>query len=143
VPRYAARELQQREKIGVGADLGTVQMPRQQLRGREPCRSMARARQFDFFSAQRCTILNMRKVTVPLRTKQRNTQVPVFVEKDENGFYVVGCPLFEGCYSQGKTLDEALRNIREVIRLVAEERRNRDILRTYHPKEVSLHTITL
>ena len=80
---------------------------------------------------------------MPLRTKQRNTQVPVFVEKDEDGFYVVECPLFEGCYSQGKTLDEALRNIREVIRLVAEERRNRDILRTYHPKEVSLHTITL
>ena len=80
---------------------------------------------------------------MPLRTKQRNTQVPVFVEKDEDGFYVVGCPLFEGCYSQGKMLDEALRNIREVIRLVAEERRNRDILRTYHPKEVSLHTITL
>ena len=80
---------------------------------------------------------------MPLRTKQRNTQVPVFVEKDEDGFYVVECPLFEGCYSQGKTLDEALRNIREVIRLVTEERRNRDILRTYHPKEVSLHTITL
>ena len=69
--------------------------------------------------------------------------MPVFIEKDEDGFYVVECPLFEGCYSQGKTLDEALRNIREVIRLVAEERRNRDILRTYHPKEVSLHTITL
>jgi len=80
---------------------------------------------------------------VPLRTKQGNTQVPVFIEKDEDGFYVVECPLFEGCYSQGKTLDEALRNIREVIRLVAEERRNRDILRRYHPKEVSLHTITL
>lgn len=80
---------------------------------------------------------------MPLRTKQRNTQVPVFVEKDEDGFYVVECPLFEGCYSQGKTPDEALRNIREVIRLVTEERRNRDILRTYHPKEVSLHTITL
>ena len=85
----------------------------------------------------------MRKATAPLSRKQRNTQVPVFIEKDEDGFYVVECPLFEGCYSQGKTLDEALRNIREVIRLVAEERRNRDILRAYHPKEVSLHTITL
>ena len=53
------------------------------------------------------------------------------------------CPLFEGCYSQGKTLDEALRNIREVIRLIVEEKRNREILRMYHPKEVSLHTITL
>lgn len=85
----------------------------------------------------------MPMTTVPARRKRRDTQVPVFIERDEDGFYVVECPLFEGCYSQGKTLDEALRNIREVIRLVAEEKRNRDILRAYHPKEVSLHTITL
>lgn len=76
-------------------------------------------------------------------TKAPETQVPVIVEKDEDGFYVVECPLFEGCYSQGKTVDEALRNIREVIALIAEEKNNREILRTYHPKEISLHTITL
>jgi predicted RNase H-like HicB family nuclease len=85
----------------------------------------------------------MRKVTAPGKTKNRDRQLPVFIEKDEDGFYVVECPLFEGCYSQGKTVDEALRNIREVIRLVVEEKKNRDILRTYHPKELSLHTITL
>ena len=38
----------------------------------------------------------------------KNKQFSVFVEKDEDGFYVVECPLFRGCYSQGKTLDEAL-----------------------------------
>ncbi len=85
----------------------------------------------------------MRKGIAPPKTKHRNTQVPVFIEKDEDRFYVVECPLFEGCYSQGKTVDEALQNIREVIRLIIEEKKNRDILRTYHPKEVSLHTITL
>ena len=75
--------------------------------------------------------------------KQRNVQLPLFVEKDEDGFYVVECPLFEGCYSQGKTLDEALKNIREVFHLILEEKSNRDILKSYHPKEVSLHSITL
>jgi len=30
----------------------------------------------------------------------------------------VECPLFRGCYTQGKTLDEALKNIKEVIELV-------------------------
>ena len=85
----------------------------------------------------------MRKRLAPVRTKHRGTQVPVFIEKDEDGFYVVECPLFEGCYSQGKTVDEALRNIREVIELIAGEKKNQDILEAYHPEEISLHTITL
>jgi len=85
----------------------------------------------------------MRKPNGSKNTKQSGTQVPVFIEKDEDGFYVVECPVFEGCYSQGKTVDEALRNIREVIHLIVEEKKNRDILKTYHPKELSLHTITL
>ncbi len=71
------------------------------------------------------------------------TQLPLFVEKDEDGFYVVECPLFDGCYSQGKTLDEALKNIREVIELILEEKENREILHSYKPREISLHTITL
>ena len=75
--------------------------------------------------------------------KYRNSQLPLFVEKDEDGFYVVECPLFEGCYSQGKTLDEALKNIKEVIALILEEKKNREIINSYHPKELSLHTITL
>ena len=79
----------------------------------------------------------------PAKTKHRDTQVPVFIEKDEDGFYVAECPVFEGCYSQGKTIDGALRNIREVIHLIVEEKTNRDILKTYHPKELSLHTIIL
>jgi predicted RNase H-like HicB family nuclease len=86
---------------------------------------------------------NMRRPNGTAKPKHRGTQVPVFIEKDEDGFYVAECPLFEGCYSQGKTVDEALRNIREVIYLIVEEKRNRGILRTYHPRELSLHTITL
>lgn len=75
--------------------------------------------------------------------KDKQTQLPLFVEKDEDGFYVVECPLFKGCYSQGKTLDEALRNIREVIGLILEEKESRGVLDSYHPRELSLHTITI
>ena len=75
--------------------------------------------------------------------KYRGLQFPLFVEKDEDEFYVVECPLFEGCYSQGKTLDEALKNIREVIALILEEKKSQDVLKSYRPKELSLHTITL
>jgi len=56
-------------------------------------------------------------MTKAILAKIRNRQFPIIVEKDEDGFYVVECPLFKGCYSRGKTLDEALKNIREVIEL--------------------------
>ena len=75
--------------------------------------------------------------------RHSGTQLPLFVEKDEDGYYVVECPLFEGCYSQGKTLDHALKNIREVIELVLEEKENLKILHSYRQREISLHTITL
>lgn len=76
-------------------------------------------------------------------SKYRHNQLPLFVEKDEDGFYVVECPLFEGCYTQGKTMDEALQNIREVIALILQEKESRNILKSYQPRELSLHTITL
>ena len=75
--------------------------------------------------------------------RHSGAQLPLFIAKDEDGFYVVECPIFEGCYSQGKTLDHALKNIREVIELVLEEKENRKILHSYKPREISLHTITL
>lgn len=69
-------------------------------------------------------------------------QLPVVIEKDEDGFYVVECTVFSGCYTQGKTLDEALKNIREVIELCLEEKENREMLRSFHPQEISFHTLT-
>jgi len=78
-----------------------------------------------------------------LLAKIKNQSFPVIVEKDEDGFYVVECPLFKGCYTQGKSLDETLKNIREVIEICLEEKENQEILKTYKPKELSLHTIKL
>ncbi|MBU2109556.1 type II toxin-antitoxin system HicB family antitoxin [Patescibacteria group bacterium] len=69
--------------------------------------------------------------------------LPLLVEKGEDGFYVAECPLFEGCYTQGKTIDEALKNIKEVIELILQERETKQILRNYKPTEISLHTITV
>lgn len=83
----------------------------------------------------------MSKITEKQVRKRK--QIPLYVEKDEDNVYVVECPLFDGCYAQGKTLDEALKNIREVIDLVLEEKTNRVILNSYNPREFSLHTITV
>ena len=51
----------------------------------------------------------------------KKVHLPVLVEKDEDGFFVVECPLLHGCYTQGRNLDEALRNIHEVIEMCIEE----------------------
>jgi antitoxin HicB len=46
----------------------------------------------------------------------------VFLERDEDyDGYVVVCPSLQGCYSQGKTVEEAIANIREAIELCLEE----------------------
>ncbi|MDP3726413.1 MAG: type II toxin-antitoxin system HicB family antitoxin [bacterium] len=76
-------------------------------------------------------------------TKIRNKQFPVMVERDEDGFYIIECPLLRGCFTQGKTLDEALKNIREVIELCLEEKENQKIAQSYNPKELSFHTVTI
>ena len=50
----------------------------------------------------------------------------VFLERDEAyGGYVVRCPSIQGCYSQGKTVEEALTNIREAIELCFEDMESR------------------
>jgi predicted RNase H-like HicB family nuclease len=43
--------------------------------------------------------------------------VKVILEKGEDGYYAVHCPSLKSCWSQGKTREEALANIREAIKL--------------------------
>lgn len=78
-----------------------------------------------------------------MQKRRKKYQLPLFIEKDASDFYVVECPLFEGCYTQGKTLDQALKNIREVIALILEEKENRITLKAHQPKELSVHTIAV
>ncbi len=44
----------------------------------------------------------------------------VLIEKDEDGYYVAEVPDLKGCYTQGKTVEEVLKNIKEVIGLCLE-----------------------
>lgn len=45
----------------------------------------------------------------------------VVIERDEDGFYVGGAPQLWACYSQGRTLDELMENVREAILLCLED----------------------
>jgi predicted RNase H-like HicB family nuclease len=73
---------------------------------------------------------------------KKEIQLPLIIEKDEDNFYVVECPVFSGCYTQGRTIDEALKNIKEVIDLCLEEKENQQALKNFHPQEISFHTLT-
>ncbi|GAB4495008.1 MAG: type II toxin-antitoxin system HicB family antitoxin [Anaerolineales bacterium] len=46
-----------------------------------------------------------------------NREFYVVIERDEDGFFVGEVPALRACYAQGKTLDDLLTNIREVIEL--------------------------
>jgi predicted RNase H-like HicB family nuclease len=45
----------------------------------------------------------------------------VVIERDEDGYYVGEVPQLRACYSQGRTLDELMTNIKEAIELCLEE----------------------
>jgi predicted RNase H-like HicB family nuclease len=44
----------------------------------------------------------------------------IVLEHGEDGYFVAHCPSLKSCWSQGKTRDEALKNIREAIDLYLE-----------------------
>lgn len=48
-------------------------------------------------------------------------QFPVDVEIDEDGVFVVSCPTFKACHADGKTIDDALGNLKEVVEMCLEE----------------------
>ena len=50
----------------------------------------------------------------------------VLIEKDEDGFFVGEVPSLKACYAQGKTLDELLQNMREVIALCLEDQNEKE-----------------
>lgn len=51
------------------------------------------------------------------KIKTTTYKFPVIIEKDEDGFFVADCPDLQGCHTQGKTIEEAITNIRDAIKL--------------------------
>ena len=47
-------------------------------------------------------------------------KVSVVIEKDRDGYFAY-CPELQGCYSQGKTYEEVLENIKDAIKLHIED----------------------
>ena len=67
-----------------------------------------------------------------------NQDFYVVIERDEDGFYVGEALGLEGCYSQGRTIDELLTNIREAILLCLEEEGSKTL-----PEFVGVQRVTV
>jgi predicted RNase H-like HicB family nuclease len=75
--------------------------------------------------------------------KNDKKQFPVVIEQDEDGVYIAECPVFKGCYTQGDTIDEAMKNIREVIEMCLEEEKCKNEIDCYKPINFSFASITI
>jgi predicted RNase H-like HicB family nuclease len=58
--------------------------------------------------------------------------------RDEDGMVIAECPAIPGCVSQGKTEDEAERNIREAIQACLEVRAEKGMPLTVSTRQVEV-----
>ena len=68
----------------------------------------------------------------------------VLIEQDEDGYYVADVPALQGCHTQGKTFEEALTNIREVIQMCLDElRREGKPVEPRYPEIIGIETVEI
>jgi predicted RNase H-like HicB family nuclease len=65
-------------------------------------------------------------------------QFNIVLDRDEDGVWVIECPSIPGCVSQGKTKQEALKNIKEAIQLCLEVRAERGLPLTIETKQIEV-----
>jgi predicted RNase H-like HicB family nuclease len=65
-------------------------------------------------------------------------KLSVTMDRDEDGVWVVECPAIPGCVSQGKTKDEAVKNVEEAIALCLEVRAERGLPLTVETRQVEV-----
>jgi predicted RNase H-like HicB family nuclease len=65
-------------------------------------------------------------------------KLSVTIDRDEDGVWVVECPSIPGCVSQGKTKQQALKNIEEAIALCLEVRAERGLPLTVETRQVEV-----
>ena len=80
------------------------------------------------------------KMFAPRRKIRRNRPMKflVTIDRDEDGAWVVECPSIPGCVSQGKTKNEALKNIKEAIAGCLEVRAEKGMPLTVETSQVEI-----
>jgi predicted RNase H-like HicB family nuclease len=62
----------------------------------------------------------------------------VTLERDEDGVWIAECPAIPGCVSQGQTRDEAMKNVRDAIKLCLEVRAEQGLPLTVETRQVEV-----
>ena len=62
----------------------------------------------------------------------------VIIDRDEDGYWVVVCPSIPGCFSQGDTKEEAIKNIKNAIKICLEVRADRGMPLTVETSQVEV-----
>ena len=64
----------------------------------------------------------------------------VIIEEDKQGFFA-SCPELQGCYTQGKSYEETMENIRDAIKLHVKDRLADKSERFERIKSITLSTV--
>jgi predicted RNase H-like HicB family nuclease len=67
-------------------------------------------------------------------------QYTIVIRKAPDGFYIASCPLIPEAHAQGKSYEECLENIQEVLELCVEYRKEHG---EEIPDEVGMNRVTL
>lgn len=70
----------------------------------------------------------------------KTAQLTVYIEQDEDGIFIGSIPSIPSCYAQGKTQEEMLENLAEVVKLCL---RNFDKREIEHNRFVGIQNIEL
>lgn len=76
------------------------------------------------------------------RITRKNTNLPVIIEKDKYGFFAY-CPALAGCYTQGDSYDDVIKNIKDAVKLclLDEQEKDKKFRNFFTPSNISLTSI--
>lgn len=71
----------------------------------------------------------------------RSQVFQVIVEQDEAGYFVAECPALKACYTQGKTYEEVMGNIKDVIALCLADLKTKGKKIPHQPEIISVRRV--
>ena len=74
--------------------------------------------------------------------KLKSYNLQVVIEQDEDRAFIAECPALQGCYAQGKTFEEAIKNIQDVIVMCIQEMKDENKkINLKYPEVIGIKTL--